>query len=96
MAIETETVTSLNRLELLQVADAVSREKAIDPDIVILAMEDAIQKAARSRYGQENDIRAEIDRKTGEIRLFRCLEVCDEVEDDATTGWYMISVMRSG
>jgi N utilization substance protein A len=80
---ETETVTSLNRLELLQVADAVSREKAIEADIVIEAMEEAIEKAARSKYGHENDIRAEIDRKTGEIRLFRCLEVCELIEDDA-------------
>jgi N utilization substance protein A len=81
---ETETATSLNRLELLQVADAVSREKGIDGEIVIEAMEEAIQKAARSKYGHENDIRAEIDRGTGEIRLFRLLEVCDEVENDAT------------
>jgi N utilization substance protein A len=80
---ETETVTSLNRLELLQVADAVSREKAIEADIVIQAMEEAIEKAARSKYGHENDIRAEIDRKSGEIRLFRCLEVCETIEDDA-------------
>ena len=60
---------SANRLELLQIADAVAREKAIDKQIVLAAMEDAIQKAARSRYGQETDIRAEIDRKTGEMRL---------------------------
>src|SRR3546814_10577105 len=57
-----ETVTSFNRLELLQVADVVAREKAIDRDVVLMAMEDAIQKAARSRYGLENDIHAEIDR----------------------------------
>ncbi len=79
---ETETATSLNRLELLQVADAVSREKGIEGDLVIEAMEDAIQKAARSKYGQENDIRAEIDRRTGEIRLYRLLEVRQEIEDD--------------
>ncbi|MEQ8345506.1 MAG: transcription termination factor NusA [Sneathiellaceae bacterium] len=78
-----EQVTSLNRLELLQVADAVAREKAIERDIVLGAMEEAIQKAARSRYGQENDIVAEIDRKTGEIRLARHMEVVEEVENDA-------------
>ncbi len=49
---------SANRLELLQIADAVAREKAIDRMIVVAAMEDAIQKAARSRYGSETDIRA--------------------------------------
>ncbi|MCZ6523428.1 MAG: hypothetical protein O7A68_06130, partial [Alphaproteobacteria bacterium] len=52
---ETETATSLNRLELLQVADAVSREKGIEGEIVIEAMEEAIEKAARSKYGHEND-----------------------------------------
>ena len=58
---------SANRLELLQIADAVAREKTIDKKIVIEAMEDAIQKAAKSRYGAENDIRCEIDPKTGEL-----------------------------
>nr|WP_217807745.1 transcription termination factor NusA [Oceanibacterium hippocampi] len=73
----------MNRLELLQVADAVAREKSIDRDIVLEAMEEAIQKAARAKYGHENEIRAEIDRKTGEIRLARLLEVVDEIEEDA-------------
>ena len=62
---------SANRLELLQIADAVAREKSIDRKIVIEAMEDAIQKAAKSRYGSENDIRCEIDPKTGETKLTR-------------------------
>ncbi len=75
---------SANRLELLQIADAVAREKAIDRTIVIEAMEDAIQKAARSRYGAETDIRAEIDPKTGDIRLQRLMEVVEEVDDVAT------------
>ena len=75
---------SANRLELLQIADAVAREKSIDKTVVIGAMEDAIQKAARTRYGQENDIRAEIDIKTGETRLFRLLNVVEEVENDST------------
>ena len=73
-----------NRLELLQVADAVAREKNIDQEIVLEAMEDAIQKAARSKYGVENDISAEIDRKTGEIHIARRLEVVENVEIDAT------------
>jgi len=64
-----ETATTLNPQELLQVADAVAREKAIAQDIVLEAMEEAIQKAARAKYGVEHEIRAEIDRRTGEIRL---------------------------
>jgi len=75
---------SANRLELLQIADAVAREKSIDRRIVIEAMEDAIQKAAKSRYGAENDIRCEIDPKSGETKLTRVLEVVEQVENDAT------------
>ncbi len=75
---------SANRLELLQIADAVAREKSIDKAIVIEALEDAIQKAARSRYGAENEIRAEIDPTTGEIKLNRLQEVVETVENDAT------------
>src|SRR5690242_21129019 len=75
---------SANRLELLQTADAVAREKSIDRKIVIQAMEDAIQKAAKSRYGAENDIRCEIDPKTGETKLTRVLAVVDAVENEAT------------
>nr|WP_319514849.1 transcription termination factor NusA [uncultured Cohaesibacter sp.] len=75
---------SANRLELLQIADAVAREKSIDRMIVIGAMEDAIQKAARSRYGQETEIKATINPRTGETRLERLMEVVDEVEDYAT------------
>jgi N utilization substance protein A len=74
---------SANRLELLQIADLVAREKSIDKDIVLEAMEEAIQKAARSRYGAENEIRAQIDKNTGDIRLFRVLEVVEEVEEPA-------------
>lgn len=73
-----------NRLELLQIADAVAREKSIDKEIVLGAMEEAIQKAARTRYGAENEIRAQIDRNNGEIRLFRMLEVVEAVENHAT------------
>ncbi|HHK74107.1 MAG TPA: transcription termination/antitermination protein NusA, partial [Rhizobiales bacterium] len=79
-----QTGVSANRLELLQIAEAVAREKSIDKAIVISAMEDAIQKAAKSRYGMENEIRAEIEPKTGEIRLSRLLEVVEKVEMDAT------------
>ncbi|MCW4114975.1 transcription termination factor NusA [Aurantimonas sp. MSK8Z-1] len=75
---------SANRLELLQIADAVAREKSIDREIVIGAMADAIQKAARSRYGQDTNIRVDINTKTGEMKLQRLLEVVEDVEDPAT------------
>jgi N utilization substance protein A len=75
---------SANRLELLQIADAVAREKSIDREIVLAAMADAIQKAARSRYGQESNIRADINAKSGEIKLQRLLEVVETVEDYST------------
>jgi len=75
---------SANKLELLQIADAVAREKQIDRQIVIEAMEDAIQKAARARYGQETEIRAEINPKSGETRLQRLLEVVEEVDNPST------------
>ncbi len=78
------TTTDYPRPELLQVADTVARDKGIDRDEVLLAMEQAIQKAGRSKYGQEYDIRAEIDRKNGEIRLMRFREVADPVENEAT------------
>src|SRR5262249_53686544 len=74
---------SANRLELLQIADAVAREKAIDRNIVIAAMEDAIQNAARSRYGGEPEARPEINQKPGEMRLSRLLLVVDQVKNDA-------------
>jgi N utilization substance protein A len=78
-----EGAVSANRLELLQIADAVAREKSIDKSVVITAMEEAIQRAAKARYGAENEIRAEIDPKTGEMRLNRLLLVVDKVEDEA-------------
>jgi transcription termination/antitermination protein NusA len=79
----TTTAVSANRLELLQIADAVAREKSIDREVVLGAMEEAIQKAARSRYGAEHEIRSMIDRKTGEIRLTRSLLVVETVENGA-------------
>src|SRR6476661_4839022 len=79
-----ETTATYSRPELLQVADTVARDKGIDKDEVLEAMEQAIQKAGRSKYGQEYDIRAEIDRRSGEIRLLRFREVVDAVENEAT------------
>ena len=70
-----------NRAELIAIADAVAREKSIDRMIVIEAMEEAIQRAARARYGSENDIRAKLDPRTGDLRLWRVLEVVEEPED---------------
>ncbi|MEE2661536.1 MAG: transcription termination factor NusA [Pseudomonadota bacterium] len=77
-------VAGYDRLELLQIADAVAREKSIEAEEVIEAMEMAIQKAARSKYGMEHDVRAEIDRKSGDIKLARYLEVTNEIENEAT------------
>ena len=73
------------RPELLQVADAVAREKSIDREEVLEAMEQAITKAGRAKYGHEKDIRAHIDRKTGEVRLARWTEVVEDgaVENEA-------------
>jgi transcription termination/antitermination protein NusA len=79
-----EATLGLARPELLQVADSVAREKAIDREEVLVAMEQAIQKAGRSKYGHEHDIRASIDRKTGEITLARYHEVVETVENEAT------------
>lgn len=73
------TGISANRLELLQIADAVAREKNIDKEIVVEAIEEAIQKGAKSRYGAHHDIRAKIDIKTGELSLTRHVTI---VEDD--------------
>ena len=77
-------MVSANRLELLQIADAVAREKLIERDLVLEAMEDSLGKAARSRYGAEYDIRAFIDRQTGEIAMSRAMEVVEEVENHFT------------
>jgi len=80
-----DTTIAIPRMELLQVADAVAREKSIDRDEVLIAMEQAIQKAGRSKYGHEHDIRAAIDRKTGEIKLTRVQEVVGEVVENEAT-----------
>ncbi|MBY0423640.1 MAG: transcription termination factor NusA [Parvularculaceae bacterium] len=78
------TAVSANRLELIQIADAVAREKSIDKMLVIEAMEESIARAARSRYGHETNIKAEINPKTGETKLWRLLEVVEVVENDST------------
>ena len=78
-----EVKQGLARPELLQVADAVARDKSIDREVVVQAMEQAIQTASRRKYGQELNIRAEIDRATGEIRLNRVRDIVEEVDDDA-------------
>jgi len=70
-----------NKAELLAIANAVAAEKMIDKAIVIEALEEAIQRAARARYGAENDIRAKLDTQTGDLRLWRVVEVVENVED---------------
>jgi N utilization substance protein A len=75
---------SFPKLELIQVAEVVAREKGIERDEVIEAMEQAIQKAGRSKYGNEHDIQATIDRTSGEIKLVRRTEVVEEIEDEVT------------
>ncbi|SMO83147.1 transcription termination factor NusA [Paracoccus laeviglucosivorans] len=77
-------ITSANQLELLQTAEAVAREKMIDPDLVIEAMEDSLARAAKSRYGSEMDIRVKIDRKTGNATFTRVRTV---VEDEAVENY---------
>jgi N utilization substance protein A len=78
-----ETAAGLGRLELIRIAENVAQEKGIGVEDVIVAMEQAIQTAARRKYGQEHQIVAEVDRKTGDIGLYRDLEVADEIEDPA-------------
>ena len=75
--------SSIPGLELIQVADVVAREKSIDREEVMLAMEEAIQKAGRAKYGLDRDIRAMIDRNTGAIKLERWIEVVEDVEDES-------------
>jgi len=75
------TAVSANKLELIQIAEAVAREKSIEKSLVIEAMEDALARAARSRYGHETNVRAEINPKTGEMKLWRLLEVVETVEN---------------
>lgn len=74
-------ITSANQLELLQTAEAVAREKMIDPELVVEAMEESLARAAKSRYGSELDIRVSIDRKTGKATFTRVRTVVEEVEN---------------
>jgi len=71
-----------NRTELLQIADAVARDKSIDREVVIAAMAEAMQRAAKQHYGAENDIHVEIDPKTGETHVSRYLQVVELVDND--------------
>ena len=73
-------ITSANQLELLQTAEAVAREKMIDPGLVVEAMEESLARAAKSRYGAEMDIRVSIDRKTGKATFTRVRTVVEDEE----------------
>ncbi|NYD89500.1 transcription termination factor NusA [Sphingomonas melonis] len=75
------TVATANRAELIAIANSVATEKMIDKSIVIEALEEAIQRAAKTRYGIENDIRAKLDPNTGDLRLWRVVEVVEAVDD---------------
>ena len=76
-----ESGMSLGRAELLRIAETVAQEKGISAGEVLDAMEQAVQTAARRKYGQEHEIVAEIDRKTGDIRIYRELEISETVDD---------------
>src|SRR6202012_2631057 len=76
------TGIAANRLELLQMAEAVARDKNIEKGVVIEAMAEAMQRAAKARYGSENDIRVDIDQKTGETHVSRYLNVVELVDND--------------
>ncbi|MEL6371632.1 MAG: transcription termination factor NusA [Pseudomonadota bacterium] len=78
------TAVSANKRELIQIAEAVAREKNIEKELVIEAMEDALARAARSRYGHETLIKADINPSTGETRLWRLMEVVELIENEAT------------
>ena len=75
----------MSRVEILQVADAVAREKNMDKEVIIQAIEQAIQKAGRSKYGHEHDIRCHIDRRTGdtELKRYRTVTETDLIENEA-------------
>jgi len=70
-----------DKVELLRIAEAVAVEKSIDKEIILSSMETAIQKAARTKFGSENDIRAKIDRETGDISLHKVLTIVDSPEN---------------
>ena len=70
-----------DKVELLRIAEAVASEKSIDKEIILSTMETAIQKAARTKFGSENNIRAKIDRETGDISLYKILTIVDSPEN---------------
>lgn len=77
--------------ELIQIADAVAREKGLSKESILEAMEQSIQVAGRRKYGHEHDIRAEIDRKNGEIKLYRVRTVvsdndAENIDETSETG----------
>ena len=73
----------LDKLELLRIVDAVANEKSIDKELVIGSMESAIQKAALTKFGNDNNIEVIIDRESGDIKIQKVLEIVDSVEDSA-------------
>ena len=77
----TQAPVSANKAELIAIADSVAKEKLIDRAIVIEAMEDAIARSAKTRYGAEMDIRAKLDAGNGDLRLWRVVEVVENVDD---------------
>ena len=70
-----------DKLELIRIAEAVAAEKSIDKEIILTTMESAIQKAAKTRFGSDNDIRAIIDRESGDISLHKVLKVVETEEN---------------
>ena len=75
---------NVGNVEILQIADSVAREKGISRDIILSAMEQSIQMAGKKKYGNDHNIRAEINKKTGEVKLYRMFEIVEEVEDYLT------------
>ena len=73
----------LDKLELLRIVEAVANEKSIDKELVIDSMESAIQKAALTKFGNDNNIEVVIDRESGDIKIQKVLEIVDTVEDSA-------------
>ena len=73
----------LDKLELLRIVDAVANEKSIDKELVIGSMEDAIQKAALTKFGNDNNIEVLIDRENGDIKIQKVLDIVENVEDSA-------------
>jgi len=70
-----------DKVELLRIAEAVATEKSIDKEIILSSMESAIQKAAKTKFGSENDIRAKIDRESGDISLHKVLTIVEKQEN---------------